>query len=129
MIHIYCDGGCIVGKGIGARSYVIVKDGKIIHIEGSLIYGSDVTNNVAEYDAVIDALTHYKCDSIYSDSEVVIKQINGDYAVKKPELIAKHTQVMKLIDGSLVKFHNVKRENKYIALADKLNKMIMDDVK
>lgn len=129
MINIFSDGGCIVGKGIGAKSFVVVEDDKIIHIEGTLIYGSNVTNNIAEYDAVIEALLNYDCCNIYSDSEVVIKQINGEYAVKKPELKIKYDVVMHLIKNKSIKFYNVPRENKYISIANKLNQIVMSDVK
>jgi ribonuclease HI len=133
MITIYCDGGCIVGKGIGARSYVIVKDGKIIKMAGAVINRSGLTNNQAEYDAIIHALAIGSDDgnaTIVSDSEVVIKQITGEYKVKDEELKKKHRLVMFCIGGcQKYTFINAPRENKYIQMADKMNHIIMDEAK
>jgi len=133
MIHIYCDGGCIVGRNIGARSYVIVKDGKIIKMSGAAINRVGLTNNQAEYDAIIQALCIGSDDGkvvIISDSEVVIKQINGEYKVKDPELIRQHELVKFCLKSyQTYKFVNAPRTNPYIKIADKMNKLIMDDAK
>ena len=131
MIHIYCDGGCIVGRNIGARSYVIVKDGKIIKMAGSAINSSGLTNNQAEYDAIIHALCI--CGGaekviITSDSEVVIKQINGEYKVRDEKLFRKHALVKALIKSQdIFEFVNVPRTNHYIRIADSMNKMLMEE--
>lgn len=133
MITIYCDGGCIVGRGIGARSYVIVKDGKINRMGGAAINSIGLTNNRAEYTAIIHALSFGSEDNkvtIVSDSEVVIKQINGEYKVKDAELIRKHALVKALtIHGCEYTFINAPRENKYIQMADKMNQIIMNEAK
>lgn len=133
MITIYCDGGCIVGKSIGARSYVIVKDGKIIKMEGAVINRSGLTNNQAEYDAIIHALTIGSDDekvTVVSDSEVVIKQINGEYRVKESELIRKHALIKAMTKNRYEYiFINAPRENKYIQMADKMNQIIMKEAK
>lgn len=133
MITIYCDGGCIVGKGIGAHSHVIVKDGKIIKMAGAVINRSGLTNNQAEYDAIIHALTIGSEDlkvTIVSDSEVVIKQINGEYKVKDEELIRKYGLVKSMSYREYeYTFINAPRKNKYIQMADKMNHIIMDEAK
>ena len=131
MINIYCDGGCIVGKGIGARSYVIVEDGKISRMGGAAINRIGLTNNQAEYDAIIHALSIGSEDgnvTIISDSEVVIKQINGEYKVKDPILSRKHTLIMLCLKShQKYTFMNAPRTNRYIQMADKMNKIIMDE--
>ncbi len=49
------------------------------------------TNNVAEYQALIHALkwlcnTHYCCAQLYLDSELIYKQVRGDYKIKSSHL-------------------------------------------
>lgn len=131
MITIYCDGGCIVGRGIGARSFVIVKDGKIIRLGSAVINRSGLTNNQAEYDAIIHALSIFGGEEkviIVSDSEVVIKQINGEYKVRDDNLIRKHALVKALTKSNdIVEFVNEPRTNRYIRIADSMNKTLMDE--
>ena len=131
MIQIFCDGGCIVGRGIGARSYVIVKDGKIIKVAGTAINRSGLTNNQAEYDAIIHAVSCWGSDekiTVVSDSEVVIKQINGEYKVKDKNLIRKHMIVQAIRkSANIFTFVNEPRTNHYIRIADSMNKMLMEE--
>jgi len=128
-LNIFCDGGCIVGKGIGAISYVIVKDNVIVEMKSTLVNGLAITNNQCEYKAIIEALVDRKCDAIYSDSEIVIKQITGEYEVKDSRLKVLHGLVMDLVEDSNILFFNVPRTNKYIQIADKLNKITMNEAK
>lgn len=60
------------------------------------------TVNEAEYLAVIHALREatnrgIKQVDIYSDSELIVRQLNGAYAVKKPELVSLWNKVWELI--------------------------------
>lgn len=131
MTVIYCDGGCIVGTGLGAHSIVVVKNDKILSIHGKVIKKDGLTNNQAEYNAILYALTIGTSDGyidIVSDSEVVIKQINGEYKVKNDNLIRLHALVTSLIKNSEIEytFRNAPRENKYIQIADKTNKILMN---
>ena len=59
------------------------------------------TNNVAEYSALLAALTHAAREgvqmlSLYSDSELLVKQVNGQYKVKAPHLIPMFLKVLQL---------------------------------
>lgn len=59
------------------------------------------TNNVAEYSALLAALTHasrtgVRSLSLYSDSELLVRQLNGQYKVKAPHLIPMYLKVLKL---------------------------------
>lgn len=59
------------------------------------------TNNEAEYQAVIEALKlakHLGADEIVilSDSELIVRQLNGNYRVKSPNLFRLHEEVMNL---------------------------------
>lgn len=59
------------------------------------------TNNVAEYSALLAALTHasrtgVRSLSLFSDSELLVRQMNGQYKVKAPHLIPMYLKVLKL---------------------------------
>ena len=61
------------------------------------------TNNYAEYSGLIAALNYtlrhgFKALKVVSDSELMVKQINGQYKVSSPTLKELHERAMKLID-------------------------------
>jgi len=83
----------------GAGAVVSDTDGKELVTVGEFI--GRATNNEAEYHALLLGLrtahkigvTELECRV---DSELVVKQVNGEYRVKKPELKVLHSQVMRL---------------------------------
>jgi ribonuclease HI len=88
------------------------------------------TNNVAEYEALIEALRQAKKLGakrlhIRGDSELIIKQMRGEYRVKHPDLKPLHEEASDLLhhfeEAKLE--HNLRHEN---ALADKLANLAMD---
>ena len=91
---IYCDGGARGNPGPAASSFVVEKDGRVIY-KGTKFLGS-TTNNVAEYNAVLLALSWLSENSSIQypisnvkfilDSELVAKQLSGLYKVKNPNL-------------------------------------------
>lgn len=88
------------------------------------------TNNVAEYRAVLRALElaagwGAKRVSLQLDSELVARQISGQYRVKSQDLLPFYRQVMDLIrelDGFAVK--HIRRERN--SLADALANLALD---
>jgi len=120
MILIYTDGGSRENPGKAACAFIVVDDNKIIKKYSE--YLGVKTNNEAEYYAVIRALenTKEKDIEIISDSELVIKQLNGQYKITKDHLRILKEQVNELIKDRNVKFTNLKRENKFISNADYL---------
>jgi len=61
------------------------------------------TNNYAEYSALLAALNYtlrhgFKALKIISDSELLVKQINGEYKVSSPTLKILHGRAMKMLD-------------------------------
>lgn len=69
------------------------------------------TNNEAEYIAVMAALTWYpRVTEIYSDSQLVVNQLNGVYKVKEPRLTYLFSEVHRRANGK-VKFTWVSRED------------------
>jgi len=131
LYEIYCDGGCKVGHDVGVATYLFVMGGEVQFAHTTLLTGKGLTNNQAEYTAVYLSLTDVvlegKCN-IYSDSEIVVKQLNGNYKVKEKKLQTLNNNIMMLVKDGAVSptFYNVPRENKYIVLCDKINKQIME---
>jgi ribonuclease HI len=89
----------------------------------------ETTNNVAEYSALILALTKandFEVNEIECrlDSELVVKQLNGLYKVKDPNMKELHGKVQELTFFKPVKFIHVRRE--YNKLADALVNEALD---
>ena len=85
MLYVYIDGASRGNPGLASIAYSIQRNDKII-VEYSEFIGIK-TNNQAEYFAFIKALEkilemNEKEVIIYSDSELLVKQINGLYKVK-----------------------------------------------
>lgn len=128
--ELYTDGGARGNPGPAAIGVVLKKDGKVIYEHSSYI-GKD-TNNVAEYKAILSGLETSAEKGIkevdcYLDSELVVKQLNGEYKVKQPHLRLLWTEV-KTVENKFVKisYHHVKREkNKH---ADMLVNKVLDEM-
>ena len=79
-------------------------------------YIGETTNNVAEYRALIEGLTIAQNHStgkirVASDSELLVRQINKIYQVKKPHLKKLYDQVLKLMrEFDHVEIYHVPRE-------------------
>lgn len=86
---IHTDGAARGNPGPAAWSFVLERPGQPpLEIAERL---GETTNNVAEYTALVRALERaldigLKSLAIYSDSELMVKQMNGEYAVKSAEL-------------------------------------------
>ena len=88
------------------------------------------TNNVAEYRGLLAGLEYAKSQraqvvKVYSDSELVVKQVKGIYKVKSPDLKPLFDQVLRTA-ASLPKFsiHHVPRDRN--SEADRLANLAMD---
>jgi ribonuclease HI len=93
--QIHTDGAARGNPGPAAWAYVIGIPGRI-PVEAADRFGN-ATNNVAEYMALIRALERastlgLRRLAIFSDSELMVRQMNGDYAVKNADLRALHAQ-------------------------------------
>ncbi|TXT53621.1 MAG: Ribonuclease HI [Promethearchaeota archaeon] len=129
-ILIYTDGAARGNPGPAAAAYLIIKDNKIITSNSS--YLGKKTNNSAEYEAIINALQaaiEYSNEKIvvHSDSQLVIRQLNGEYKVRQKHLQNYFNKVKELIDTlGIVKFTHLRRTNKYIQKCDHLCNDILD---
>ena len=89
--RLYTDGGARGNPGPAAAAYVLeTDDGHVLAAHGEAI--GVATNNVAEYRALVAGLAkavELGVDEVdvVSDSELLVKQMNGEYRVKNPALV------------------------------------------
>lgn len=100
MMKVYTDGASRGNPGPAACSYQI-KDETDKRVASSVFFLGQTTNNVAEYTAIIYALSRASqenCDElqVYSDSQLVIRQITGVYRINRPHLKFLYDEVMAL---------------------------------
>lgn len=98
--QLYCDGASRGNPGDAGIGCLIVLDNKRIEISE---YIGKTTNNVAEYTALIkglqEALKHEVEEiEIFSDSELLVYQINGVYKVRNKKLIPLYEKVKELLN-------------------------------
>lgn len=87
VIHV--DGGARGNPGPAAIGAVIEHNSSVIHTISRTI--GQATNNQAEYQAVAAALTYARDQGassvdLFGDSELIIKQLKGEYKVKHKDL-------------------------------------------
>jgi len=125
MIYTNSDGGARGNPGPGAIGVVVRKDGEIL-MKYSKFLGQRVTNNVAEYEALIKALelaSKFTKDEVTCilDSELVVKQLLGQYKVKNETLRNLFCKVQKLQDNfKKIRYLHVSRFNKFQQIADEI---------
>lgn len=131
MIFTNSDGGARGNPGPGAIGIIVRDEGKILTKYSSHI-GKFVTNNIAEYEALIKALelaSKYTNDELtcFLDSELIVKQLLGEYRVRKPELLKLFLKVQKLQENfKQIKYKHVSRWDKFQQIADELLNEEMD---
>jgi ribonuclease HI len=131
-VTIYTDGGSRGNPGPAGAGAVIYKgdpstgSGQAEEIGYVSKYLGIQTNNFAEYEALILALetTHKLLGSpvdaevtVKMDSELIVKQMKGEYKVKNPHLKAKYEKVRLLIMEAFprIRFVHVPREENTVA--------------
>lgn len=99
-VNLHVDGGARGNPGPGAAGVVLTDQaGAVLHRAG--YYLGRTTNNVAEYEALIRGLEAARaCGAstvnVYSDSELLVRQMNGEYRVKSAHLQPLHQRAMRL---------------------------------
>lgn len=123
------DGGARGNPGPAAYGYVLeADDGTVLAAHGETI--GTATNNVAEYRALIAGLERaieLGVDEleVVSDSELVVKQMRGEYKVKKAALRELWQEAAELARGlKSVSYTAVRREHN--ELADRLVNEALD---
>ena len=128
---VFSDGGARGNPGQSAIACLILSENGQVLIAKSRYIGLR-TNNQAEYEALIMALESAVTlgaeeVTCHLDSELVTKQLNGEYAVKNSELQKLWSKVYKLRKRfQKASFVSVPRGNSNIQKADKLVNETLD---
>lgn len=123
------DGGARGNPGPAAVGVVVATpDGEILEERGERI--GEATNNVAEYRALLLGIERARelgaaeLDLV-GDSELVVKQVRGDYRVKQEHLRPLHAEVRAGLAGfERWSVNHVRREQN--AAADRLVNEVLD---
>lgn len=127
----YTDGACRGNPGKSSVGIVIIHNPTKTTHKYKKYLGDKLTNNFAEYTAIIMCLEKLKRAKInsfelYADSNLAIQQINGQFKVKNENIIPLYNEVMELLknfkDYSFT--HVLRNKNK---LADQLANEAIDE--
>jgi ribonuclease HI len=130
MIVAYIDGGARGNPGpAGYGVRIQAADGSLVEeLHGAL---GIATNNVAEYNGLLAALRwaidhEHRELAVRSDSELLVKQMRGEYKVKHPGLqpLAARARLL-IMELGRVTFEHVRREHN--VEADRLSNVAMDE--
>ena len=127
--RLYTDGGARGNPGPAAFAYVLeAEDGTVLAAHGEAI--GVATNNVAEYRALVEGLRkaselQLSDVEVVSDSELLVRQMQGDYKVKNAALRELWLDANELADTlDTVRYTAVRREHN--ELADRLVNEALD---
>ena len=127
--RLFTDGGARGNPGPAAYGFVLeAEDGTVLAAEGEAI--GEATNNVAEYSGLIAGLQkalelHVPDVEVVSDSELMVKQMRGEYRVKNEALRGLSVEAGRLArELGKVEYRHVKRAHN--ELADRLVNEALD---
>lgn len=129
---LFSDGGARGNPGPAAIAFIAqTQQGQTLK-EDTCFIGLH-TNNQAEYEALLMALKYAISEkaqevTCHLDSELVAKQLNGEYTVKNSELQQLWRRVQQLkVCFKKIRFVNVPRTNLQIQRADALVNRTLDE--
>lgn len=130
-LMVYTDGAARGNPGPAGAGYAIFgRDGRLVESRAKLL--GRRTNNEAEYEALIWAMRRARDISqgsvrFHSDSELMVRQVNGEYRVKKEHLKPLFEKVRAESAGFRdFKLVNVPREDERIQFVDSLVNETLD---
>ncbi len=127
VAHI--DGGARGNPGPAGYG-IVIEDHAGRKVDEKAEYIGKTTNNIAEYSALVAALTyavghHFRAVKILSDSELLVKQMRGEYKVRNPGLQDLYKKAQALIrELNWFRIQHIPRENN--READHLANIAMD---
>ena len=128
--RLFTDGGARGNPGPAAYGYVLEADGQVLAAHGAKI--GVATNNVAEYRGLVAGLERAAElqvgeVEVVSDSELLVKQMTGEYRVKNEALRQLSLEAARLArQVGTVTYTAVRREHN--ELADRLVNEALDGV-
>lgn len=129
ILIVETDGAARGNPGLAGVG-VIIKDGSGHTLETIGKFLGVTTNNQAEYQALIaglEAAAHHQPElvTVRMDSELLVKQMNGDYRVRHPDLLPLYARAVDLaLTFPQVRFEHVPREQN--PGADRVANMAID---
>ena len=131
-VTVYTDGASRHNPGpAGAGAFLLDEDGE--YLDEAYLYLGETTNNVAEYRAVILGLERAaelgaREVVVRADSELVVRQLLGEYRIRNEALRALAVRVRALERAfSAVAYVHVRREQNRDA--DRLANLAIDEAK
>ena len=129
-VTVYTDGACSCNPGPGAIGVVILDENNQELATHKECIG-ETTGNRAEYQALIKGLDLAvgicrKKVICFSDSQLMIKQLNRSWRIKSRELLKLHLEISNRVSlFEEVIFQYANRNNQYICKADRLTKLAL----
>lgn len=130
VVRVYSDGAARGNPGpAGAGAVLIDATGAVIARLGR--YLGTKTNNVAEYEGLLLGLKHaqelgYRQVEVRADSQLLIRQLKGEYAVRHAGLKPLHAEALRLLRAfDRYELEHVPREEN--ALADEMSNRAIDE--
>jgi ribonuclease HI len=120
---LYTDGGSLDNGGLGAIASIITNTTDQVLADGVEVIGP-ATNNQAEYRALLRGLQvsrqfRPRRARGFSDSELLVNQLNGLYRVRAPELKPLYARVRQFEQQMEITYRHVTREHPRIRQADR----------
>ena len=133
-INVFTDGASRGNPGLAAIG-IVIKDEAGNDILTHKKFLGEFTNNYAEYTALVESVkllqnlkTEFEQINFYCDSELVVKQINGQYKIKHKDLIKLSLEFwnqIKLLSKKFSIKHIPREQNK---IADRLANEALDEI-
>jgi ribonuclease HI len=130
LLRVFSDGAARGNPGLaGAGAVVTTPDGKVLARRGRFL--GKTTNNVAEYQGLILGLQAAqelgaREVEVRADSQLLIRQLKGEYAVKHAGLKPLHAEALRLlVSFDRYTLQHVPREEN--ALADEMSNRAIDE--
>ncbi len=130
VVRVFSDGAARGNPGpAGAGAVLTDSAGNVVARLGR--YLGTQTNNVAEYEGLLLGLKHaqelgYRAVEVRADSQLLIRQLKGEYAVRHAGLKPLHAEALRLLRAfDKVDLKHVPREEN--ALADEMSNRAIDE--
>lgn len=108
-VTVKCDASCTPNPGVGSIAFAVHDGSRVCYLMAKGLEG-EVSSNLAEYTAVYEALLWLHANKIFgalicSDSQLVVRQVSGEFACNVPlldNLRVKVTEGLKLVKAELM---------------------------